>query len=366
MFSKLLGSFLSVLTACIMLMLTALGYSLPYPDSPPQPAKPVKPAQTVPAAPPPAQEYPVTLTLSFAGDCTLGWDDSFSYQNSFPQVLMKEKNDFAYFFRNVKSIFQADDLTLVNLETTLTQANKKAVKKFRFKGEPSYTGILQNGSIEAVNLANNHIYDYLQQGFRDTVKNLDKAGIGYSGEGYIGMWKLKDKVVASLGFTGWDTSQKKKIGDEIAKLRKTCDILVVSFHWGNEYAHFPNNVQTELGRYSIDQGADIVVGHHPHVIQGIEEYKGRYIVYSMGNFCFGGNRNPPDKDTFIFQSTFTFLSNASKTIQDIQPRVIPCSISSVQHINNYQPTPLEGEASRAVLKRLSDCSKPLKYGWKGN
>ncbi|MCX7843465.1 MAG: CapA family protein [Clostridia bacterium] len=305
------------------------------------------------------EEAETTITISFAGDCTLGTDPAFSYTNSFPCRFEKENRDFSYFFKGVKDIFQKDDLTLVNLETTLTTAVKMAIKTFRFKGDPSYVNILKEGSIEMVNIANNHIHDFLEQGFKDTLKVLDGAGIKYSGEGYTGYFEAKGIKIASLGYQGWDTSVRKKAAADMQKVRKSCNILIVSFHWGDEGSNYPNSVQTELGRFCIEQGADIVIGHHPHVIQGIEKYKGRYIVYSLGNFSFGGNHNPADKDTFIFQNKFTIKNGE---VVDSESNIIPCSISSAGHVNDYQPTVLTGEAGERVLNRLKEYSRSLKFG----
>jgi poly-gamma-glutamate capsule biosynthesis protein CapA/YwtB (metallophosphatase superfamily) len=142
-------------------------------------------------------------------------------------------------------------------------------------------------------------------------------------------------------------------------LTKNADIVIVSFHWGIERDYYPNAVQLELGRLSIDLGADVVIGHHPHVIQGIDKYKGKYIVYSLGNFCFGGNRNPADKDTFIFQNVFTVQNGE---IIDNQGLVYPCSVSSQTNVNDYQPTLLKGQDRERVINRLLEYSSALKYG----
>lgn len=299
------------------------------------------------------------ITVSFAGDCTLGYDESFQYKYSFPYRLENENNDYSYFFRNVKPIFEADDLTLVNLETTLTDAAKKAQKKFHFKGDPSYVNILTEGSIEMVNISNNHIYDYLQEGFEDTLETLDKAGIMYCGEGRIAYYEAKGTAIACLGYKGWDIAIMEKIKKDLTAAAQTSDIIIVSFHWGDEYSFYPNETQKKLGRFCIDTGADIVIGHHPHVIQGIEKYKDGYIAYSLGNFCFGGNINPNDKDTFIFQIVFTFENNK---ITALKPVIIPCSISSTDSINNYQPTILEGERYEKVMDRLMEYSSTLEWG----
>ena len=305
-------------------------------------------------------EFQQKIVISLAGDCTLGTDESFSYVNSFPYQVKKQNEDWGYFFAGVKDIFENDDLTLVNLETTFTTAKKKAKKTFRFKGDPSYVNILKEGSVEMVNIANNHIYDYLQKGFDYTIETLEQAGILYSGEGHIAFFETKGITIASLGYCGWSTSIKDQVKRDIEDVRAKADLVIVSFHWGKERSNYPNEIQKELGRFAIDQGADLVAGHHPHVIQGIEKYQGRYIVYSLGNFCFGGNRNPKDKDTFIFQNEFIFRDGQLK---ESQCKIIPCRISSVTHVNDYQPTVLEGEEAQRVMNRILKYSSSLEYAF---
>ena len=106
------------------------------------------------------------------------------------------------------------------------------------------------------------------------------------------------------------------------------------------------------------EGADIVCGHHPHVLQGIETYKGKKIVYSLGNFCFGGNSNPSDKDTMIFQQTFTITKDGVKA--DNVTNIIPCSLSSERNRNNYQPTPATGSEAERIMKKIKDRSALIK------
>jgi len=304
-------------------------------------------------------EDEIEILISFAGDCTIGTDESFSYVNSFPYRFEKVGKDYSYFFKAVQSVFQNDDLTLVNLETTFTNAKKKAQKAFRFKGDPSYVNILTEGSIEMVNISNNHIYDYLSQGFNETLDMLTSAGVLYSGEGHIAYYETKGITIASIGYNGWSTRIMESLSKDIEAARSEADIVIVSFHWGKERSYYPNAVQITLGRYAIDEGADIVVGHHPHVIQGIDKYKDKYIVYSLGNFCFGGNRNPTDKDTFIFQNHFIFREGK---LSDSKGIVYTCSISSVHYVNDFQPTLLNGKDRERVIERILQYSSKLKYG----
>jgi poly-gamma-glutamate capsule biosynthesis protein CapA/YwtB (metallophosphatase superfamily) len=301
----------------------------------------------------------VEIRISFAGDCTIGTDETFTYVNSFPDRYEKVGGDDSYFFKGVESIFHQDDLTLVNLETTFTTAKEKADKRFRFKGDPSYVNILKEGSVEMVNISNNHIYDYLEQGFQDTLTTLEKAGICYSGEGYTAYYETKGITIGSIGYYAQSTNIKESLVKDIAEARAKADLVIVSFHWGEERSHYPNSIQTQLGRLCIDEGADIVIGHHPHVIQGIDKYKGKYIVYSLANFCFGGNRNPSDKDTFIFQGIFTF-QNGELIGND--GKVYAASVSSQSNVNDYQPTLLKGEDRKRVINRILEYSTKLKYG----
>lgn len=305
------------------------------------------------------------IKISAAGDVVLGWDEKFSTHNRFDSVLKEKGNDYKYFFKNVKHIFETDDLTIVNLETPLTNATKKATKQFAFKGKPEYTQILKEGSIEAVNLANNHTYDYLQQGMKDTISALTKANIENFGEGHRSIKEVKGIKIGNLGYKGWNNSQSVKTGikKDIEKMKKAADLVIVSFHWGEEGVNYPNNIQKDLGRFSIDSGADLVIGHHPHVIQGIETYKNKNIIYSLGNFSFGGNRNPADKDTFIYQQNFVF--NDAKQVVSTTSGIIPATVSSVDYRNDYCPTPRTGQRGAKIISRLKTYSNVFPKPYQG-
>ena len=304
-----------------------------------------------------------SITLSAAGDVTLGRDDNYGYTYSFDHEA--KKNGLAFFTKYIEPIFKKDDFTTVNLETTLTNATQKAEKKFRFRGDPSYVNVLTRASIEGVNLANNHTLDYGQKGYIDTIATLKRANVGYFGNGVQLVKTVKGVKIGALGYKGWSDTKavRKQIANDINSLRKQgVQIILVHFHWGDERSYMPNNPQKALGRFAIDSGADLVVGHHPHVIQGIEQYKGKMIVYSLGNFMFGGNKNPSDKDTFVYQQTFYFVNGKKQPKTTI--RIIPFRISSVTTRNNYQPIPLQGkEASRVKTKIVHLSAKINKPTW---
>ncbi|MBU3143426.1 CapA family protein [Clostridium sp. CF012] len=296
------------------------------------------------------------VLLSAVGDCTIGTDSKFSYATSLPAMVTKDNNDFSYYFENVYSILSRDDVTIANLETTFTDSNDKEEKQFNFKATSDFAKTLTLGSIEGVNLSNNHIYDYKKKGFQDTKLALENEKIKYFGEGSKWITKIKEQPFGFLGYRGWSTDQNflNKLKKDILELKKTNSVIVINFHWGNESQYYPIDAQKQLARFAIDNGADIILGHHPHVIQGIEQYKGRIIAYSLGNFCFGGNSNPRDKNTFIFQSNLKFTNN---NLTSIGVRVIPCSISSVEYKNDYRPTPLKGEAKVNLLSSLNKLSR---------
>ncbi|KLT16036.1 capsular biosynthesis protein [Neobacillus vireti] len=307
----------------------------------------------------PEPDIETTFKISAAGDFTLGTDESFTYSDSF--VKTASANGLPYFVEGLENIFLEDDFTTVNLETTLTNATQKAEKTFRFKGDPSYAKILELGGIEAVNLANNHSHDYLEKGYNDTIAALQNQNIGYFGYDQQYITTIKGIKVGALGYEGWsDTKEiRQKVEQDIKNLRNQgVQIVLIHYHWGNESQYVPNESQKSLARFTIDSGADLILGHHPHVVQGIEEYNGKFIVYSLGNFMFGGNRNPRDKDTFVFQQTFHLKNGVLIDKKEIN--VVPFSISSVSSRNNYQPTKLTGAEQERVKKKIIDASNKIK------
>lgn len=298
------------------------------------------------------------LTVSLMGDCTLGTDEAFNYDTSLNAYFATQGAD--YFFQNVRPILEADDLSIVNMEGTLTESTERNWEKFAFKGSPDFVNILSGSSVEAANIANNHSHDYGDQSFEDTKAILKEAGItpfGYDDTavvtvkgvkvGLVGIYELNDHL-----------ERKQQLKDNIAQVRRDgADLIIVVFHWGNERETVPDSNQMTLGHLAVDYGADLVVGHHPHVLQGIEEYRGRYIVYSLANFCFGGNSAPTDMDTMIFQQTFTLRNG--EVLCDSNTKIIPCSVSSATGYNNYQPTPSEGSEAERILQKIEDLSSQI-------
>lgn len=302
-----------------------------------------------------SHDTPVSLTVSVVGDCTLGTDENFDYSTSLNAYF--ENYGKEYFFQNVKSIFEADDLTIANNEGTFTDSYDREDKTFAFKAPASFAGIYSCSSVEAVNTANNHSHDYGEQSFQDTMDALDAEGIIHFGYDETAVMDIKGVKVGLVGIYELNDhlEREQQLKDNIAKVKEDgAELIIVIFHWGNEKETVPDSNQTTLGHLAIDLGADLVCGHHPHVLQGIEEYKGKNIVYSLGNFCFGGNSYPSDMDSMIFQQTFTITDIGVK--EDNVTNIIPCSISSAYGYNNYQPTPAEGDEKTRIMEKIQERS----------
>ena len=301
---------------------------------------------------------PTEILLSFTGDCILGTDEYFAWDTGLPAYY--DLYGPEYFLKNVRSIFEEDDLTIVNMEGTLTEETTRVEKQFAFKGDPDYVKILTSSSVEAANVANNHSHDYGEKSFQDTVNILETNGIRTFGYDDVAILEEKGIRVGMFGIYELDDHLERipQVKQDIAKLKEQqADIIVAVFHWSNELVTVPDENQVTLAHLAIDEGADVVVGHHPHVVQGIEEYKGKMIAYSLGNFCFGGNTHPTEMDTFIFQQKFVL--NGAKNITASEYHVIPCRVSSETTYNNYQPTPLTGEEAKETMNKIQERSQAI-------
>jgi len=312
--------------------------------------------------------------LSFAGDCTFGTVNGDGGANRFPSVYRRAgRKDYP--FALVRPWFLNDDLTVVNFECTLTDTFPTADKQWHFKGDARYASIFPAGSVEAVGLSNNHSHDYLQAGFNDTVTNFRRANVPvfYQNVPYITTLQgvetvlIGDCTVIGENTTAIDGAPKRVVS-EIKRYKKPGNIVIVVMHWGSELAPLPFAWQQALGRKFIDAGADAVIGHHPHVVQGIERYKGKCIAYSLGNFAFGGNSLARNPDTFILRLRF-HVNGGKASVMDIS--IVPCWITSSQEKNeegilknNYQPKPVFGETADRTAALVLQRSATLEYGVK--
>ena len=270
-----------------------------------------------------------------------------------------DNRGYDYFFANVRRIFEADDLTILNLEGPLTDVGKGHGGSYCFRGDPEYVKIMTGSSVELCNVANNHSTDFGITGLKRTAEVLEQAGIGCCGYTKVYHTNIKGVRITALGFDKWQNNQHD-FSEVIRTERPNCDLLIVNMHWGREKHYEPMAQQVKWGHAAIDAGADLVIGTHPHVYGGVELYKGKYIAYSLGNFCFGGNGNPSDKRCLIFQQTF--VVSPGGTVTDGGINVIPCSVSSVTYTNDYQPTVLPAEEGLALLKKVARYSNFSKDG----
>ncbi len=306
----------------------------------------------IPVTKEPPNQRVKSITISCAGDCTLGTDVAFGGL-TLPKEVEAQEEDYGWFLRNVLPIFEKDDLTMVNLEGTLTNRGVRQDKTYAFRGSPEYVSILTAGSVEAVTLANNHSLDYGEISLADTKEALDTVGVWWVENLHTIVKEVAGVKVGMIGLYDLNGSALSMLPKTMEQVREQgAQLILVQVHWGIEGEAIPTARQREIAHTAIDLGADLVMGHHPHVLQGLEEYKGKMIAYSLGNFCFGGNQNPADKDTMIFQQTF--LVEEGRVLPETKWQVYPCSISSVSERNNYQPTPIFGKAGEAVRQKIQE------------
>ena len=294
----------------------------------------VPPTETEPEETEPPE---IRYTLTFTGDCTLASDPgNFGSPHGFIGTI---GTDYDYPFRNVADIFENDDFTIINLESVLADSGTGASKLFTFRGPTAYTQIMTGSSVEAVTLANNHTEDYGKAGYESTTQALNEAGIWYVEEDKTTLVTTESGLTIGLYADAFNFSNSD-IQKNVKKLRdQGAEIIICAFHWGNEGSYRPTNDQKAFAKAAIDAGADIVYGHHPHVLQPIEEYNGGYIFYSLGNFSFGGNHFPRDMDSAIVQVEVLRDENGKVHLDGLN--IIPVSISSMKGQNNFQPIPYE-------------------------
>lgn len=335
-------------------------------------------ATPIPTATPTPTPAPVldadgsmVITITAVGDITIGRNVQHSGTSIFEKELKKQDGDINFVFRNVKDIFAEDDLTIANFEGVLADDYKipssKRENSFLFLGPPSYVEALTNNSVEAVTMENNHVGDFGQDGINSTIQVMEDAGIIWSNKENMGVYETNGIRIAMLAYQTLNqpiTSAELKlvVDEDIKKAKETCDLVIVSFHWGNELDYSPRDNQVMLGRAAIDSGADLVLGHHSHRINPIEQYKGKYIVYSLANCSFAGNNKPSDMFTFIFQTRFRIKDGE---IIANPFRIIPSRISSRKDYNDFALTPLTEQSNiTTVLSTLQKNAKNLDYAVK--
>ena len=295
-----------------------------------------------PAAPVFELDGSILLKLTFTGDFTIGDNLQASGKSIFERELEKQKGDLNFPFRNFKEILASDDLSVMNFEGTLTTAGRNKNKldnKFLFRADPAYAGVMPANGVECVSLENNHVMDMGEEGLAETKQTLTNAGVKYYCEAEPLIFTLKGVKMGMLAYQTFDQYDRlfTQVPLDVKALKEQgCELVIVSFHWGAELDYYPNDNQQQMGKMTIDAGADLVVGHHSHRINPIELYNGKYIVYSLGNFSFAGNNKPNDMSTFVFQIKFRVKDGVATDDGFI---IIPARISSNTAYNDFIPTP---------------------------
>ncbi|MEM1028847.1 MAG: CapA family protein [Myxococcota bacterium] len=323
-------------------------------------ARPARPSDTAARRPPAPPVPPRPVIVHAVGDCALGdLHDVAGAPGSFAAVVAAASNRHDYPFSGVFDLFRHDDLTVANLEGTFAAPHRRRKKGgFAIRGVPGDAAMLVRGGVDIVDLANNHTQDYGPGGYDDTVAALDRAGVGYFGGAVIDRRTIRGVEVVNLGYLGGHPRVKQGMVNAVRREAGPRNIVIVSFHWGMEGSHVTHPLQRALGRAAVDAGADLVLGHHPHVVQGIERYRGRPIVYSLGNFVFGANSQPADRDAFIYRARFDITGSGE--VGGVTGEVIPVSMTSDPRRNDFRPRLLQGVAADRVRKKIDALSARLR------
>lgn len=281
----------------------------------------------------------VTILITAVGDCTLGGVANHTASSEALFAKIADKNGCEYFLQNVRYLFDYDDFTIINLEGPLTTAKEyEGEANFYFRGRPSDVNILTSSGIEVATLANNHSHNFGNPGYDETVATLEEAGIGVCGYEQVYYTQCKGITVGFCGFDQW-RSDDEQIRTVVTEARSHCDLLIVLYHGGVENSYSINEKVRTVGRMCIDLGADLVIGNHSHVYGGIEQYKGKYIIGSLGNFLFGGNADPKDLRCTIYRQAF--IIDCDGTVTDGGIDILPALVSTQKDRNNYQPCVME-------------------------
>ena len=294
------------------------------------------PVETSAVQVPPEGSFDVVM--SFVGDCQFA--DNYDNQGG-PFTSMWNSQTPGYFLEKVKSIFEADDMTVINLECVLSdsetiQMTPKSGTAYWYRGREEYIGIATTSSVEAVSIANNHTGDYGEGGYQDTIRCAKNAGLA-TGTYYETFYFEKNGYRIAVICDGlWNYWQETDIINRIHEAEKQSDFQIVYWHGGTEYRHSPEQWQIDASHDIVDAGADLVIGNHAHVLQPKEVYNGVTIVYSLGNFCYGGMITCENR-TVIYQLRLTVGENG--VILGKEDVIIPCYVYTGPR-NNFQPAPI--------------------------
>ncbi|TEB10784.1 CapA family protein [Pelotomaculum propionicicum] len=301
----------------------------------------------------PARQEPVCLVA--VGDIMLS--------RGVAGEIKKQGGDPLHPFAIIKYYLKSGDIVFGNLENPITPGREIMMPEMTLRADPGSAQALQEAGFSVLSLANNHLADFGSEGLLDTLRYLDEAGIGHAGAGEneeeafaAAFSEVNGLKLAFLAFTdpaivpdaylagveqpGIAFLEQEKVRAAVQDARRKADFVVVSIHAGREYESEPDLAQTQFARLAVDAGADLVLGHHPHVVQKIEQYKGKYIIYSLGNFIFDQKWF---RATRVGLAVKIFIAAGGVERMEFMPVFIN---------DQDQPQPLEGEDAAKVIKKL--------------
>lgn len=343
------------------------GISVPVVSAPEVPVV----ATPEPTPTPTPEPTPELFTISVIGDETLTSHQMLSDQSEY-SYAGRMNGDYSYPFKNTVQYFKDDEFTISNLECTLSDTQMYSPQQFYFRAPAANAQILTLGGVDFVTTANNHSLDFGQAGLLSTYAALEEYGLEYGKEDEYKIVTTEHglRIGVYCAYNDY-IPNKDKAGAAIQQMKADgADYIICAFHWGQELYYQPNGTQIDVGRACIDAGADLIFGCHTHCLQPIEEYNGGIILYSMGEFSFGGSTSPTDRDTAIFQ--VTLKRDLDGTISVDGWKVIPCCVSSLpvyegytqDNYNDYCPTPYEegSEDYNRVMSKLDGSYQATSQG----
>lgn len=314
-------------------------------------------------------EAPLQITLTFTGDCTLGNTPLLRGRPAGFENHVEE-NGIDYPFAHAAELFSQDDLTIINLEGTFHDSEEGVAKgkTYTFRSPTAYARMLPQASVEVCYLGNNHVYDYGEPGYLSTTKALEENGIRWFGSTEFGNETfIYEKGNAKIGFVSiyishwWQDGMGNEMKETVRRLKEEegCQVVIACIHGGVEYDKRHDKNQEKMADAFIRYGADIVVGNHPHVIQGLRVENGKTTLWSLGNFVFGGNKEVKSIRTYIARFTLSFDENG--TYLGHQLNIIPAHMSGSKEKNNYQPVLIQDEKEAGkILEAIQYDVKKLK------
>lgn len=299
------------------------------------------------------------LIMSFMGDSIIGSEEKSRMRaESFDSTIIEK--GYSWPFSGVQDIISKDDLSIINFEGVLKDdtRGKEEGRQHWFRGPLHFAKVLPAGSIEIAGLANNHMRDYGITGHTSTIEAIENEGVATFG--YFDTY-IHEHQGLKIGFGGiretiWRQNPTLP-NEEISALKKAgCDYIVYTIHAGQEYNRKHTNLQTKIAHSIIDAGADLIIGAHPHVIQGIEKYKQGLIVYSLGNFSFGGNLKLTEFDGLIVQAELEF---EGRKLKETTLHLIPVLTTGTIPNNDFRPIAAKGKDKARILKLIQNDSENM-------